>query len=81
MGTIRVTMRIGVQGPALEHLAEGESYDLPEAFARDLVHTGRAVPVAPLPQLGPLVAGPSGTIVNADPVAEHRDPAPAKKRK
>ncbi len=40
---MRVTMRSNVAGPDYSVLETGETYDLPEPFARALVFQGRAV--------------------------------------
>ena len=82
-GSIRVTMRVGVQGPppALEHLEAGQTYPLPDRFARELVASGRAVlaPDQPEPPIVPLTV--SGKITDGDPIVQHRDPVSRKGKK
>lgn len=40
---MRVIMRSNVGGPDYSVLETGEAYDLPDGFARALIHQGRAV--------------------------------------
>ncbi|NUO63462.1 MAG: hypothetical protein HOQ34_07825 [Gemmatimonadaceae bacterium] len=80
--TLRVTLRYGVQGPSLEHLEPGQTYPLPDRFARELVASGRAVFAAdqPEPAIVPLTV--SGNITDGDPLVSHRDPvSPRRGRK
>lgn len=69
-GELRVRLRpgFGISGPNGEHL-EGGPHVLPLRIANDLLVTGRADLVL------------DDVVSDRDPVAEHRDPAPSRKKR
>ena len=79
-GSMRIRMigtpGTGVRGEKGEHLAAGETYSVSDSFGHQLVASGRARRVA---ERDPVVAPDEVQI--GDPVATHRDPKPARRRR
>jgi len=63
---IRMTRGVGWQNG--QSLDPGTEHDIPDYWAKQFIAQGRAVPV------------PSEAVEVREPDAEHRDPAPARKR-
>lgn len=70
--TMTTTRRAAPDGVDIVVLAEGETYDLPEAFARAQIARGRAVEAK--------ATGPAPENRAAPPAPEDKAPAPRRRR-